>query len=323
MYEERQMIQLIAEEIDEGILHGRSEETTLSSLAGKLGYSPDHVARRFREIAGMPFRDYLRARKLAFALKEVRDTDRRLLDIALDYGFSSHEAFTRAFRSVYGMPPAAYRKNPRPLALRTKLCAFDRYLLGIGEIGMAKADGQVKVYFVTLPAHKFLFLGSGESNGYWDFWQKQEALGHDCATVCGLLDSIRGKLDDEGGSDPNSGAGQIMACLHDPAGQPFCYGVPRIECYGVRLPQDYRGAVPPGMRILDVQAGDYIVFEHGPFDYEQENTSVEKRMEDAIAAFDYAGTGYRFDDAPGRIAYFYHDPKRFWKEVRPVKRAEE
>ena len=37
--------------------------------------------------------------------------------------------------------------------------------------------------------------------------------------------------------------------------------------------------------------------------------------------FYFDGTGYRFDTEPGRVLYFYHDPERFWKYVRPVKRG--
>ncbi len=38
-----------------------------------------------------------------------------------------------------------------------------------------------------------------ESNGYWDFWQKQNLIsGQDYETIGGLLDSIKGKLDDNG-----------------------------------------------------------------------------------------------------------------------------
>lgn len=72
------------------------------------------MTRKFREISGMRLRDYLRRRRLAFALKEVRDSSRPLLDIALDYGFSSHEAFTRAFEQIYGMTPSDYRRHPVP-----------------------------------------------------------------------------------------------------------------------------------------------------------------------------------------------------------------
>ena len=67
----------------------------------------------------MQFRDYLRHRKLAFALKEVRDSEKSILEIAVAYGFSSHEAFTRAFKGMYGVTPSDYRKHPRPLVLRT------------------------------------------------------------------------------------------------------------------------------------------------------------------------------------------------------------
>lgn len=323
MYEWEQQVQTIVDEIDDRIKHHDDDALTLAALARRLGYSEYHATRKFREIAGMPLRDYLRKRRLAFALKEVRDTDRPMLDIALDHGFSSHEAFTRAFKAAYGVTPSAYRKNPAPVVLRTKLNPFDRYLFGLGEIGMMKSEEDVKTYFVTIPAHRFLHVRNYESNGYWDFWQKQNAIpGQDYETVCGLLDSVKGKLDDGGGSEPNSGGGQIMAYVFDPAGRLCDWGIPRIECHGVRLPADWQGEVPPDLQIMDVPEAEYLVFEHGPFDYEQENRTVEAKMEQAMAAFDFEGTGYRYDEEPGRILYFYFNPDRFWKYVRPVCRCE-
>ena len=208
MYEWHEQIQIIVDEIDECIKHFDDEALTLRFLSRKLGYSEFHTTRKFKEITGMQFRDYLRRRRLAFALIEVRDSERSLLDIAVDYGFSSHEAFTRAFKAAYGVAPGEYRKKPVPVVLRTKIHPFDRYFLGIGEIGMAKSTEDVKIYFVTIPAHKFLHIKNYESNGYWDFWQKQSAVpGQDCDTICGLLDSIKGKLDDLGSSEVNSGSG--------------------------------------------------------------------------------------------------------------------
>ena len=72
------------------------------------------------------------------------------------------------------------------------------------------------------------------------------------------------------------------------------------------------------MIMIDIPEAEYIVFEHGPFDYEQENCSVEEKIEKAMSTFDFIGTGYHFDTSPGRIIYFYHDPERFWKYIRPV-----
>lgn len=321
MYEWQKQIQIIVDEIDKRIKNYNDDALTLRFLSRRLGYSEFYTTRKFKEIAGMQFRDYLRHRKLAFALKEVRDSRKSLLNIAFDYGFSSHEAFTRAFKGTYGVTPSEYRKSPKPVVLRTKINPFDRYLLGFGEIGMIKSTGDVKIYFVTIPAHKFLHIKNYESNGYWDFWQKQSLIpgqGHD--TICGLLDSIKGKLDDDGGSESNSGSGQIMAYINDPDGRLCDWGIPRTECYGVRLPAGYKGEVPPQMLMVDIPESEYIVFEHGPFDYEQENRSVEEKIEKAMATFDFAGAGYCFDTSPGRIIYLYYNPEQFCKYIRPVRK---
>ncbi len=321
MYEWQKQIQIIVDEIDRCIKDYNDEALTLRFLSNKLGYSEFYTTRKFKEVSGMKFRDYLRNRKLAFALKEVRDSDKSFLDIAFDYGFSSHEAFTRAFKAIYNITPSEYRKKPRPVVLRTKITAFDRYFLGMSEIGMIKSADDVKIYFVTIPAHKFLYIKNYESNGYWDFWKKQNLIqGQDLETICGLLDSIKGKLDDERGSEVNSGSGQIMAYINDPDGRLCDWGIPRTECYGVRLPLDYKGEIPKQMFMVDVPEDEYIVFEHGPFNYEQENRSVEEKIEKTMAEFDFNENGYCLDTTPGRIAYFYFNPKRYFKYVRPVRK---
>lgn len=321
MYEWPRLIQTMVDEIDECLRRHDSDALTLRALARRLGYSEYHATRKFRQIAGMPLRDYLHRRRLAFALKEVRDSDRTLLDIALDHGFSSHEAFTRAFKSLYGVTPASYRRSPHPVVLRTKIHPFDRYIFGLGEIGMVKSEQGVKTYFVTIPAHKYLHVRNYESNGYWDFWQKQaEIPGGDCDTVCGLLDSIQGKLDDVGGSESDCTAGQIMGYINDPKGRLCAWNFPRIESYGVRLPTDYSGEVPAPLELMDVPEGEYVVFEHGPFDYEQECRTVEEKIEAAMAAFDYASHGCELDMTAGRVMYFYFDPGQYFKYIRPIRR---
>ncbi len=315
-------IQHIVDRIDDCIRNKHDESLTLKLLAQEFGYSESHFSRRFRQVSGMQFRDYLRYRKLAFALRQLRDTDNSVLQIALDHGFSSHEAFTRAFREAYGLTPSEYRKHPVPVALRTILRPFDCYLMENGQTGMTSTQGRVKTYFVTIPAHKFLHIKNYESIGYWDFWQKQSLIpGQDCETICGLLDSIPDKLDDLGGDEANSGSGQIMGFINDPAGRICSWGIPLAECYGVRLPLDYNGPVPPQMLLMEVPEGDYIVFEHGPFDFETENSAVEEAMEQAMREFDYSASGYHLDLKPGRVFYFYHDCKRFWKYIRPVQKA--
>lgn len=322
MYEWHRNIQTIIDEIDSCIKKQSDEELTLKHLAQKTGYSEYYTSRKFREISGMQFRDYLRYRRLAFALKDIRDTELGILDIAVKYGFSSHEAFTRAFKEAYGITPSKFREKPVPVVMRTIIKPFDCYLLGIGGTGMINSSADVKTYFVTIPAHKFLHIRNYESIGYWDFWQKQSLIpGQDCETICGLLDSIKDKLDDNGGSEPDSSSGQIMAFINEPTGRICSWGIPLAECYGVRLPIDYNGNIPQQMQLMDVPEGEYIVFEHGPFDFEKENAIVEEKIEKAMKEFDYSSTGYELDTAQGRVFYFYHDCTRFWKYIRPVKKV--
>ncbi len=312
-------IQEIIDEVDACIKHEDDEALALRALSERMGYSEYHMSRRFSEISGMQFRDYLRFRRLAFALKELRDSRTGILEIAVKYGFSSQEAFTRAFKTAYGITPAEYRKNPVAVVLQTILRPFDCYLLEGAAIGMEESKQDVKVYFVKIPAHKFLHIRNYESIGYWDFWQKEAKIpGCDCDTICGLLDSIPGKLDDVGGTGEDASSGQVMAWINEPSGRICSWGIPLAEAYGVRLPADYAGPAPKQMQLMDVQEGEYVVFEHGPFDFETENRAVEEKMEAAMKEMDYGKYGYRLDLTQGRVFYFYHDVKRFWKYVRPV-----
>ncbi len=321
MHEWDKIIQDIVLEIDKNIKEQNDEALTLKNLAIMLGYSEYYVSSKFREISGMKMRDYLRYRKLAFALKDIRDTNDKILDIAVKYGFSSNEAFTRAFKDAYKKTPSEYRTYPTPVVLRTLIKPFDCYLLGIGGTGMAQTTHNIKTYFVTIPKHKFLHIRNYESIGYFDFWQKQSIIpNQDCETICGLLDSIKEKLDDNSGSEADSGSGQLMAFINEPNGRICSWGIPLAEAYGVRLPYEYNEKIPEQMQLMDVDEGEYIVFEHGPFDFESENTEVEAEIEKAMKEFDYEKSGYELDTAQGRVFYFFHDCKRFWKYVRPVKK---
>lgn len=323
MSEWNRYVQMIVNKVDDCIKKENDEALTLSALSETLGYSEYYTSRKFSEISGMTLKDYIRFRKMAFALKELRDTDNSIINIAVKYGFSSNEAFTRAFKDAYGITPRDYRSTPVPVILRTIIKPFDCYLMegAMKNMNQKQSNGDVKTYFVKIPAHKFLHIRNYESIGYWDFWQKQSKIpGQDCETICGLLDSIKGKLDDIGGSEGNASSGQLMAWINEPTGRICSWGIPLAEAYGVRLPADYNGIVPEQMQLMDVPEGEYIVFEHGPFDFETESQSVETKIEDAMKDFDYEASGYVLDLMPERVFYFYHDCERFFKYVRPVRK---
>lgn len=72
MYEWHRKIQTMVDEIDRCIKKHDDETLTLHHISQKLGYSEFYTTRKFKEIAHMSFRDYLRYRRLAFALIDVR-----------------------------------------------------------------------------------------------------------------------------------------------------------------------------------------------------------------------------------------------------------
>ena len=83
----------------------------LSRMALHVGYSEYYCSTKFHEYVGIPFKEYVCKRKMSCAAEELAHTDRRIIEIAVQFGFSSHEAFTRSFKKFYGCSPGQYRKQ--------------------------------------------------------------------------------------------------------------------------------------------------------------------------------------------------------------------
>jgi len=86
------------------------EDISTEELAEQCYYSTHHFNRIFQSIIGIPVLDYIKKRKLSVAAGQIIDTNKNILDIALDYGFNSHETFSRAFKRIFDITPMAYRK---------------------------------------------------------------------------------------------------------------------------------------------------------------------------------------------------------------------
>lgn len=122
-----------------------SDEISVKQLAEIAGFSEWHFCRVFQWRIGYPVMDYVRSRRLAFAASEL-GSGRRILDIALEYGFSTHSGFSKAFRRYFGCPPEIYRLHARcARPLPPSLPCMEKYLIG-GIVMEPK--------FTTLPAVK-------------------------------------------------------------------------------------------------------------------------------------------------------------------------
>ncbi len=89
-----------------------------AGLTGQIDYdraaqaaccSPWHFQRMFAYLAGMPLGEYVRRRRLSLAAMELAGGSTAIVDLAVKYGYDSREAFTRAFRMLFGISPSAAR----------------------------------------------------------------------------------------------------------------------------------------------------------------------------------------------------------------------
>jgi AraC family transcriptional regulator len=83
----------------------------VEEVAGSVGYSYYHFHRIFEAVLGETVGNYIRSRRLRRAADDLLYTDKRILDIAVEYQFESQEAFNRAFKKVYKAAPGIYRKD--------------------------------------------------------------------------------------------------------------------------------------------------------------------------------------------------------------------
>ncbi len=96
------------------------ERLNVEDVAKAAGYSYYHLNRQFMAVLGEGLGSYIKKRRLAEAAKRLLYTDQKVIDIALESGFESPEAFSRAFKAVYSISPQTYRKNRLDALLGSK-----------------------------------------------------------------------------------------------------------------------------------------------------------------------------------------------------------
>lgn len=110
------------------------EELTLDEISKVVGFSKFYFHRTFQKEVGISLYDYIRKRRIASAASVLLNRNTSILNIALTYHFESQEAFTRAFKSIYQLPPGRYRSAIKGLI--------------IGGISMNKQN-EIKDWIIT------------------------------------------------------------------------------------------------------------------------------------------------------------------------------
>ena len=95
-----------------------ASEIALEDVANASGASPFYLTRAFTAVSGQPLMRYVRGRRLTTAAQALASGAPDILAVALDAGYSSHEAFTRAFTDHFGITPEAVRAQRHLTHLR-------------------------------------------------------------------------------------------------------------------------------------------------------------------------------------------------------------
>ncbi|RKG56473.1 AraC family transcriptional regulator [Corallococcus sp. AB011P] len=94
------------------IVHQLDEALDLTALAKEAALSPFHFHRVFRGMVGETPLELHRRLRMERAALQLLQGDEGVTAIAFEAGYDTHEAFTRAFRAAYGVPPSEFRRSP-------------------------------------------------------------------------------------------------------------------------------------------------------------------------------------------------------------------
>lgn len=86
-----------------------SENLSLDEIAAEVGVHPAHLARTFRRCYGTTIGEYQRRLRVEYASRQLSETGRSILDIALSAGFADQAHFSRTFKNQVGLTPAKFR----------------------------------------------------------------------------------------------------------------------------------------------------------------------------------------------------------------------
>ena len=101
----------------ERVLNDEIDEKQVAYLSG---YSFAMFSRLFSILTDMTLSEYIRNRRLSEAARLLRETDKKIIDIAMNYGYESPDSFTTAFKNIHGYTPSEVR-NGKPFKLVSRV----------------------------------------------------------------------------------------------------------------------------------------------------------------------------------------------------------
>jgi AraC family transcriptional regulator len=161
----------------------------LDLIAKKFALSKYHFHRIFKVLTGDPPAKYIEKRRLSLAASDLISTKKSILDIALDYGFNSHESFTRSFKKHFSLTPSHFRKMRPDFDYydTCQIAAID-LRLSKGEVGLNPAivhKSEFSMAALTYSGHNKTKIYELWQN-FWSLVNRREIIidENECLGVC-------------------------------------------------------------------------------------------------------------------------------------------
>ncbi|WP_315796042.1 AraC family transcriptional regulator [Paenibacillus sp. BIC5C1] len=144
------------------------ENMTMEQIAAQAHISPFHFQRTFALLTDVTVAEYIRRRRLTLAANELIQSDYKIIDLALKYGYDTPESFSKAFRRQHGIAPSEARKNS------TSVKSYNRLVIQLSLKGAEPMNHRiVEQASFTLVGIKqaFSYIDGENLRGIGKMWQ--------------------------------------------------------------------------------------------------------------------------------------------------------
>lgn len=115
-------------------------DLTVEDIARKCYVSVSGLQKTFKYVFHFTVKEYVLRRRFTCAARDLLNTEDSILDIALKYGYASHESFTRGFKKVWGITPLEYRRSRHFTGHTPKLTVRDINIMEVANMSGIKYD---------------------------------------------------------------------------------------------------------------------------------------------------------------------------------------
>ncbi|MBO4637212.1 MAG: AraC family transcriptional regulator [Clostridiales bacterium] len=221
------------------------DQINYEDVAKHVHTSSYEFHRAFSFLTGMTANTYIRNRRLSLAGRELRQSDARITDIALKYGYETPESFTKAFTRFHGIAPRLAREDS------AKLVLFNPLTIRLTVQGGKNMDYKIvqteqKKFIALVRSFNNEIINDDDNHEIADFWAEVNEN-----KMLGPIWMLRedGKRDLYGLCTPTTGGPGT-----------FDYGIGIIVDEDT-APYDQKELEKAGFKIWDVTPGTYVVFD--------------------------------------------------------------